>query len=128
MPALANSRHEIFAHELAKGASQMAAFRTAGYKPIEANACRLANNDKVVIRVHELKAAAAERTICTIHDIADQLDEDRRFARELENASAAISATMGKAKVLGHLSEKVDLTGSVTITSITRKIIDGNAA
>ncbi len=116
MPALDNSRHEIFAHELAKGASQMAAFRTAGYKPIEANACRLANNDKIVIRVSELKAAAAERTICTIHDIAEQLDEDRLFARSLEQASAAISATMGKAKVLGLLTEKVEHTGGVTVT------------
>lgn len=111
MTILANARHERFAQELAKGASQVEAYRLAGYEPIEANASRLIRNDKVSARVAELKAAAAERTIVTIHDIADQLDEDRAFAREQEAPAAAIQATMGKAKVLGLLTEKVEHTG-----------------
>jgi phage terminase small subunit len=111
MPILSNARHERFAQELAKGASQIEAYRIAGYEPIEANASRLIRNDKVAARVAELKAAAAEETICTIHDIARQLDEDRQFARELAAPAAAISATMGKAKVLGHLTEKHEHTG-----------------
>lgn len=115
MPVLANSRHERFAQELAKGASQIEAYTLAGYEPIEANASRLIRNDKVMIRVAELKGAAAERAICTIHDIAAQLDEDRTFARELENPGAAISATMGKAKVLGLLTDKVEHAGGITV-------------
>ncbi len=116
MPALANAKHERFAQELAKGTYQTEAYTLAGYEHSEANASRLTRNDKVMTRVADLKAAAAERMICTIHDIAAQLDEDRLFARELEQAGAAISATMGKAKVLGLLTEKVEHTGGVTVT------------
>lgn len=111
MPVLDNARHERFAQELAKGASQIEAYRLAGYKPVDANASRLISNDKVSARVDELKAAAAERAMTTVQDIADQLDEDRQFARTLEAPAAAISATMGKAKVLGLIVEKSELTG-----------------
>ena len=111
MPILDNARHERFAQELAKGASQLEAYRLAGYEPVEANASRLIRNDKVSSRVAELKAAAAERTITTVHDIATQLDEDRAFAKECEAPSAMVSATMGKAKVLGLIVERAEHTG-----------------
>lgn len=106
MPVLDNARHERFAQELVKGASQVEAYRLAGYEPVEANASRLIRNDKVAARVAELKEAAAERAEITIYDIASQLDEDREFARGLEAPAAAISATMGKAKVLGLIVDK----------------------
>lgn len=111
MPPLENARHEKFAQELAKGASACAAYVEAGYKANDGNAIRLKGNERIAARVEELKGAAAERAVITIHDIADQLDEDRTFARDLENPSAAISATMGKAKVLGLLTEKHEHTG-----------------
>jgi phage terminase small subunit len=59
-----------------------------------------------------LKARAAEKVIVTVADIAQQLDEDREFARKLNVPAAAVSATMGKAKVLGLLEDKtrVDIT------------------
>ncbi len=112
MPVLANSRHEIFAQELAKGKTQVDAYTIAGFKPNDGHAARLAGDGRIIARVGELLERAAERTVCTIYDIAEQLDEDRLFARELENAGAAISATMGKAKVLGLLTEKVEHTGA----------------
>ncbi len=103
---LDNPRHELYAQELAKGASQTEGYVTAGYKPDAAAACRLSR--KVKFRVAELQNKAAERTITTIHDIAAQLDVDRKFARKHEAPAAAISATMGKAKVLGLLVEKTE--------------------
>lgn len=108
---LENARHERFAQELAKGRSQLDAYAAAGYKPNDGHAARLAGNGRVAERLAELQAAAAEETICTIYDIARQLDEDRQFARELEAPGPAITATMGKAKVLGLLTEKVEHTG-----------------
>jgi len=111
MPVLENARHERFAQELAKGNSQIEAYRLAGYEPVEANASRLIRNDKVAARVAELKAVAAEKAAITVYDIAAQLDEDRTFARDLEAPAAAISATMGKAKVLGLIVERSELTG-----------------
>lgn len=109
---LKNARHEKFAQELAKGKSQVEAYATAGYEPNESHASRLVANGKVADRVSELKGKAAEKVVVTVADIAQQLDEDREFARQLENPSAAVSATMGKAKVLGLLEDKakVDIT------------------
>ena len=108
---LQNARHERFAQELAKGASQVEAYRAAGYAAHESSASRLLTNAKISARVDELKAAAAERAIVTIYDIADQLDEDRTFAREQEAPAAAITATMGKAKVLGLIPDRIEHTG-----------------
>lgn len=109
---LKNARHEKFAQELAKGKSKLGAYKAAGYEPDGGAATRLSMNVNVAARVAQLKAKAAERVIVTVADLAQQLDEDREFARELDNPSAAVSATMGKAKVLGLLEDrsKVDIT------------------
>jgi terminase small subunit-like protein len=109
---LRNARHERFAQELAKGKSKYGAYKAAGYSPDRGAAVRLSANASIAARVADLKKKAAERTIVSVADIAQQLDEDREFARELESPSAAVSATMGKAKVLGLLVDKteVDLT------------------
>jgi phage terminase small subunit len=113
---LKNARHERFAQELAKGKAQHDAFATAGFgakgNAARANASRLLTDANVSARVAELKARAAEKVIVTVADIAQQLDEDREFARKLNVPAAAVSATMGKAKVLGLLEDKtrVDIT------------------
>ncbi|MFO1124000.1 MAG: terminase small subunit [Methylocystis sp.] len=70
MPVLENPRHEIFAREIAKGASQREAYRAAGYegdeRSMDANAARLIADDRVAIRVQEIQAAAAKRAEITI--------------------------------------------------------------
>lgn len=103
---LKNERHERFAQELAKGALQKDAYATAGYRGGDNQASRLAADERVRARVAELQLRAAVRTEITVADIARQLDEDREFARKLEAPAAAVTATMGKAKVLGLIVEK----------------------
>jgi phage terminase small subunit len=66
----------------------------------------------------ELKTRAAEKVIVTVADIAQQLDDDREFARLLKVPAAAVSATMGKAKVLGLLEDKT----KVDITTLGRPL------
>lgn len=112
MAALKNAKHELFAQGVAKGLSATEAYEKAGYKPHQPSASRLLSNAMVEARVDELKAKAAERAIATVEDIARQLDEDRMFARQNGAASAAVSATMGKAKVLGLIIDKNDHTSS----------------
>lgn len=107
MPVLPNIKHERFAQALAKGSSQADAYVKAGYKPSEPHASRLASDGKVSARVAELLERAANSTIETVATMASQLDEDREFARELKQASAAVAASMGKAKVLGLIVDKV---------------------
>ena len=108
---LKNARHERFAQELAKGKSQADAYAAAGFKPSEPNASRLTRNDKVAARVAELKGKAAEKAVITAADIARQLDEDREFAKKNKHSAAAVSATLGKAKILGLMPERHEHTG-----------------
>ena len=87
------------------------------------NASKTLANAKVALRVMELQQAAQERTMVTIESLTAELDEDRILARNEGQPSAAISAVMGKAKLHGLLTDKVDHGGDITITSIKRKVV-----
>lgn len=68
MPVLDNTQHELFAHEIVKGASQRDAYRTAGYKvksDAAADACasRLLSNARIKGRIEELKTQVETRTV-----------------------------------------------------------------
>lgn len=101
---------------------------------INVKASQLLAEDKITVRVAELKAEHAERHEMTVDRIRDMLLEDRQFAREMETPAAAVSATMGLAKLYGHLSDNVNLRspdGSMSprptvIEFITPKVDDGD--
>ncbi len=78
---------------------------------INKRASELLQNGEVKGRIDELKAKHAERHEMTVDRIRDMLLEDREFARKMESAAASVSATMGLAKLYGHLREKVEHTG-----------------
>lgn len=111
MPVLANPKHELFAQELAKGLPASTAYVTAGYRAHDGNAARLSGNERVRARVDELQAAAASTVAVTVADIIRQLDEDRAFAKERGSAAAMVSASLGKAKLLGLIKERHEHTG-----------------
>lgn len=73
MPILANSRHERFAQEVAKGASATAAYAKAGYEATGAaigiNAGRLLKNAKVRARIDEILAAGARRAEVSVERV-----------------------------------------------------------
>ena len=79
----------------------------------------LLDNPKITARLSQLNSMHAERHKFTVDDMIAQLDEDRAFARELEKPSAAVSASMGKARVYGFLTDKVELSGKVEIENLT---------
>ena len=51
--------------------------------------------------VQTMQAQARERNQVTIDKVVDELEEARQVAKQSGNASAMVSATLGKAKVLG---------------------------
>ncbi len=89
------------------------AYDCSGSKPETVNraAKQLLDNPKIATRLEELQSAHRQRHDITVDDICRQLDEDRAFARERGNPSAAVAATMGKAKLFGLLSERTEITG-----------------
>ncbi|MCA0276263.1 MAG: terminase small subunit [Proteobacteria bacterium] len=109
MPILSNPKHEAFAQGLAKGLTQVEAYAEAGYSPSDANAARLTGNDRIKERVAELQEKAVERTLVTIDTLADELEEARVLAIKEGQSAAAVSASMGKAKLYGHLVDKVEV-------------------
>ena len=98
-PVLKNAKHELFAQALSKGMSAIRAYKAAGYKPDRGAACRLSANVSVRARLSELLEKAAERTLVTIESVTEELDKARQLALQNNKASAAVSASMSKAKL-----------------------------
>jgi hypothetical protein len=80
MPILSNTRHEAFAHAIARGETIERAFREAGYSANSGNASRLNGKDSVADRVGELKALiqdmrshSTHRTVLNDEWVTEQL-------------------------------------------------------
>ena len=73
MTILSNSRHEAFAHGLARGKPVDVAYVEAGYSANRGNSSRLNRNEGVIARVIELKALVERMRERTIN--ADMLTE-----------------------------------------------------
>lgn len=78
---------------------------------VNKRASELLDDGEVAGRIEELRAVHAERHDMTVDVIADMLRKDRIFAREKLSPAAAVSATMGLAKLYGHLRDKAEHTG-----------------
>lgn len=76
-------------------------------------ASKLLADPNVTIRVEELRAKAVERHEITVDDLIRELEEARTAAsnQEKPQAAAMVAATLGKAKLLGMLTDKTELTG-----------------
>lgn len=73
MAILTNPKHELFAQEVAKGATLERAYEKAGYQPSRKNAQRLRTNEGVSSRIEELLSQAAERAGVTIEAVVTEL-------------------------------------------------------
>ena len=115
MPAPQNRRHERYAQLIFEGLtngeskpySQSRAYIAAGYsardtdrnhRSAQASSSRLLS--RVIHRVRELQAQAAERTQETAEKCVQELNQLRRDAHADKAYAAAVSAVMGKAKIL----------------------------
>ena len=56
--------------------------------------------------VQTMQAQARERNQVTIDNVVNELEEARQIAKQSGNAAAMVSATLGKAKVLGLVVDK----------------------
>jgi hypothetical protein len=113
MPALKNRRHERFAQAVARAVDAAAAYRSAGYDSkrvaAKAGASRLLRNAAVTARIAELQATPAVPITAaevTTEKTINEFEEARRLALKKGQASAAVTATMAKAKLAGLLAEK----------------------
>lgn len=99
---------------------------------IHVKASQLLANDKVSVRVKELRDKAAKRNQITVDDLIRELEEARIAAltAETPQSSAATAATMGKAKLLGldkqiieqTVTAKVDMDATVAVSGLSSKL------
>ncbi len=91
------------------------AYDAAGMKPASINrkAKELMDNGKIAARVEQLQSKAVERHEITFDDLIRELEEARVAASTSEKpqAAAMVAATMGKAKLLGLVTDKQEWAG-----------------
>jgi hypothetical protein len=124
-------KQEKFAQGIAKGLTQADAYREAydcenqKDETTWSNACRLMNNDKVIARVKELKERALKRYDITVDDLIAELEEAREVAKLSSQSSAMVSATMGKGKLLGLVTDKQEVKGNMNVTMMPSVKVGG---
>jgi phage terminase small subunit len=110
MTGLKRPRWQFFVAEYVSGGNRTAAAIKAGYAPRRANNAgyRLAREPAIEKALAIVRKALAERTGFHHQTAMDQLKQDREYARQTDNAAAAVRATELMAKMAGHLVERVD--------------------
>lgn len=76
---------------------------------INVKACQMLKQDKIAVRVKELQSLHQKRHEVTVDSIVGELEEARSLALITEQPSAAVSASLGKARLHGLLTEKMKI-------------------
>ncbi|NBI13752.1 hypothetical protein GVX81_09065 [[Haemophilus] felis] len=86
-------------------------YNAENMKPETVNrrAKELMDNSKITARINELQTEHAKRHNITVNDLLDELEIARKGALENGAYSVAVSATMGKAKILGFDKQQIEL-------------------
>lgn len=82
---------------------------------VDVKASQMMAKDKIAVRVRELRDTTAKNAMITVESLLAELEEARQAALNAETvqSSAAVSATMSKAKLLGMDKQLVDVTHRV---------------
>lgn len=77
---------------------------------IAVNACKLLADANVTLRVQQIREELAKASQIGLKDLLEELEEARQaaLAAESPQSSAAVAATMGKAKLLGLDKQIID--------------------
>jgi len=130
------TKQENFCQKYVETGNASEAYRygydTSRMKPesVHRKAKELMDNGNVAARIAELKQRAAVKHDVTVATLLRELEEARTIALSCETpqTSAAVSATMGKAKLCGLDKQLIELSGEVnnkiTLTSAQRTMLD----
>ena len=144
MLALKNPRHERYAQLIVEGLangeskpySQSRAYIAAGYtardtdrnhRSAQAASSRLLS--RVIQRVRELQAIAAEQAAETAEKCVQELNQLRKDAHGNKAYGAAVAAAMGKAKILNlsvdqhQFRSQIDFSQASSMQDIGRKLL-----
>ena len=80
---------------------------------INVKACELLGNDKIAVRVAELREPVMQRHNVTVDSLIAELEEARNLAMSIESPAPAVAATMGKAKLCGLDKQVIEHRGNI---------------
>lgn len=107
-------RQARFVDEYMKDSNATEAARRAGYSESSASTIGSINMQKPYVRqaIAELRQDIADRNRITVDDLVAELEVSRTtgLGAPTPQVSAAVQATMGKAKMLGFLTDRIDHT------------------
>jgi hypothetical protein len=119
MTVLANNRRELFAQLLFQGFPAVDAYKKAGYKRHDGNACTLAKHPEVLARLEEIRGegqgwpvgtrAIAARANVTVETLIDDSEKVFQRAMEINQLSAANTAIKGKGILTGKWVERAEV-------------------
>jgi len=119
-------KQEKFCQAYIEKGNASEAYRTAyaadKMKPeaIHVNACKLLDNAKVALRLKELRGDIQQRHSVTVDSLLAELEEARTAAltSETPQSSAAVAATMAKAKLTGLDKQVIEMKGTFNIANL----------
>lgn len=96
--------------------------KNMGQNTIAVKASEMLNKDNISVRLQQLREVHQKRHNVTVDSIVAELEEARQIALKAATpqTSAAVAASMGKAKLYGLDKQLVELSGEVGI----RKTLD----
>ena len=132
-----NPKQEKFAQLYVQLGNASEAYRqaynsTAKPESVNVNASKMLSDTKVSLRVEEIREALRANHGITLQDLLKELEEARKAALSAETvqSSAAVNATMSKAKLLGFDKPQPppEVTPEITIKVIraTRPVKDAD--
>lgn len=113
-----NEKEELFAQEIAKGATASSAYRRVYSaedwkgESVHTEASKLKNQPKVLLRIKELQALSADEAIVDASMVLRGLLTEAEWMGEGSSHSARVSAWEKLGKHLGMFTDKVDHTSS----------------
>jgi hypothetical protein len=126
MPQLTNPRHELFAQEVARGKTADAAYVLAGYKQNIANASRLKANEKVLARISELQAHAADLVGISKAWVLQRLKENVERSMQIETVTDREGKPIGEYVYQGSVANRaLELLGKDMGMFIDRSEVTG---
>ncbi|HDT4930488.1 TPA: terminase small subunit [Enterobacter kobei] len=124
-------KQEAFCQAYIETGNASEAYRTAyaadkmKAEAIHVKASELLSNGKVSVRLKELQGEIKQRHNVTVDSLLAELEEARQKALSAETpqSSAAVAATMGKAKLTGLDKQIVEMRGSLGL-NLNKSLIE----
>lgn len=126
---LDNPSHEAFVLKWHETGNKSEAYRYAFPKSlnwkdetVHPKASHLSKDDKVLARYRELQKETADNHGITVKSLLDELEEARTCAltADTPQSSAAVSATMGKAKLCGYDKQVIEHGGHIASVTMSK--------